>query len=116
MDPNTFASTAAHELKALEHALDETLARSGAFLQSLAEGRRQAGLDVSVGQGALMHLGAAINGGIAMRGDLVKAHARFQRDAAARGLDFTRLGPLEPKGPDVVESPYPRRTGELQRA
>lgn len=116
MDANHFASTAAHDLRSVEHAFDDTLARSGAFLMTLAEGRRAAGLDVSAGQAALVHVGAAITGAIAARGDLVKAHVRFHREAVARGLDYTVLGPSEKKGPDVPENPYPRPTGELQRA
>ncbi len=102
---NQFASAVAHDIRAVEHALDLALARSGAMLQNLAEGRVAAGLGPVIGQHALASLGTAINGVIGSRGDVVDAHRKFERDARLHGLDFTVLGPTEPKEPDTPDTP-----------
>lgn len=108
-DRNAFAGMVAADLRAVEHTLDEALARAGAMLQTLSEGRRRVGLAASVGQHALASVGDAIAGTIAVRGDLVKAHARFARDAEALGLDYAVLGPLETKtGDDRPDTPMPQ--------
>lgn len=106
-----FASAVAHDIRAVEQALDVVLARSGAMLQNLAEGRVSAGLGPIIGQQALASLGAAINNAIVTRADVVQAHRRFERDARMHGLDFTLFGPTEPKEPDTPDTPKP--TGRL---
>ena len=104
-----FAGLVAQDLKAVEHGFDEVITRAGVMLQTLGEGRRRAGLSACVGQQALVNVGAAINGAIAARGEMVKAHNRFARDARSLGLDWTVLGPLETKpDDDVKESPRPQ--------
>lgn len=102
-----FASSVAHDLQSVEHALDDVLARSGAMLQNLAEGRRAAGLGAAIGQHALVSLGAAVAGAIATRGEVVTAHRRFERDARTHGLNYALFGPTEPKEPDTPDTPKP---------
>lgn len=113
-EQNTLAGIVASDLRAVEHGLDETLARVGAMLQNLTEGRRRAGLGARIGQQALTAVGDMITGTIAARADIVRAHDRFARDAASLGLDPAVLGPLEPKGDDIPEVPQP--TGVLSAA
>lgn len=102
-----FASTVAGDLQSLEHALDDVLARSGIMLQTLAQGRKAAGLGPMIGQSALASLGAGINGAIATRGDIVTAHRQFEKDAKVHGLRFDLFGPTEPKEPDTPDTPKP---------
>lgn len=106
-EKDEFAGLVAQDLKGLEHTLDDALARAGSMLQTLSEGRRRVGLGANLGQHALVSVGDTIAGMIAARGDLVRAHARFARDADAFGLDYTVMGPLEPKGDDTPETPNP---------
>lgn len=105
IEQNQLAGVVASDLRAVEHSLDETLARVGSMLQNLSEGRRRAGLGARVGQQALNAVGDMITGTIAARGHIVRAHDRFARDAAMLGIDPVFLGPLEPKGDDTPEVP-----------
>ena len=113
-DPHTFASTVAQDLRSVEHALDNVIAASGVMLLNLAEGRRSAGLSAGVGQRALVSLGAAVNGAIATRGDIVAAHRLFERDARTHGLNYSLFGPTELKEPDKPDTPKP--AGRLAEA
>src|SRR6478672_4899855 len=106
-EQNALAGVVASDLRAVEHGLDETLARVGAMLQNLTEGRRRVGLGARIGQHALTAVGEMITGTIAARADIVRAHDRFAREAARLGLDPTVMGPLEPKGDDTPETPVP---------
>lgn len=111
-DADILAGLVAKDLRGLEHTLDIALAQAGSMLQTLSDGRRRVGLAANVGQHALTSMGDTIVQVIAARGDLVKAHARFARDADALGMDYTSLGPLETKtGTDLPETPRP--TGRL---
>lgn len=111
-EQNALAGVVASDLRAVEHSLDDTLARVASMLQNLAEGRRRAGLGARIGQHALTAVGDMIAGTIAARGDIVRAHDRFAREAALLGLDLTVMGPIETKGDDTPETPAP--TGRLQ--
>lgn len=112
-DANVFAGLVAQDLRGLEHTLDDALARAGSMLLTLSEGRRRVGLGANVGQHALVSVGDTIAGVIAARGDLVKAHARFARDADAMGMDYTTMGPLEDKIGDGTPEQPPRPIGRL---
>jgi len=109
-EANTLAGLVAQDLRSLEHTLDEALATAGSMLQTLSEGRRRVGLGANVGQHALTSVGATIAQVIAARGDLVKAHARFAREADAFSMDYASLGPLETKTGDNTQE-VPRIIG-----
>lgn len=110
---NQRASMAALDLRELEHAVDDTISRTGAFLQTIVDGRRAAGLDIAAGQQALNSLADGLPGLVSFRGSLAQAHGRLARDAKRYGLDFTSAGPLETKPWDgEKETPKPR--GQLQ--
>ena len=106
------AGATAHELRALEAAIDTALGRAGQLMTTLTEGRQAAGLASSVGHSALLQLGATINAGIEMRGRAIRTHGQLQDIADQLGIATEAFGPGEGKLPkDETESPRP--TGQL---
>lgn len=111
-EPNAFASVVADDVRRLEYTVEDGLAISGSLLQTLVEGRRQAGLSIAVGQAGLEKLMDAANKMVSARADLASAHARFARDARMAGMRWqTTVGPLEPSPDDDDEITKP--TGRM---
>lgn len=109
-----YASIVAQDIRALEQGADALIARAGAMLLNLAEGRSAAGLDAAIGQDALVHVGSAVAAAISTRGQIVEAHSKFGKAARKRGLNFALLGPLEGKGEEKPDTTRP--TGRLAEA
>lgn len=109
------AGTTAHELRALEAAIDTALGRAGQLMTTLTEGRQAAGLASSVGHAALLQLGASITAGIEMRGRVIRTHGQLTTVAERLGVPTEAFGPGEGKLPED-ETETPRPTGALAKA
>jgi len=100
------AGTAAHDLRAVEAAIDVALGRAGQLMTTLTEGRQTAGLSSSVGHAALLQLLASISAGVEMRGRLIRTHGQLTAVAGQLGLSEADYGPGEGKLPeDQPETP-----------
>jgi len=109
------AGTTAHELRALEAAIDVALSRAGQLMTTLTEGRQTAGLASSVGHAALLQLGASISAGLEMRGRVIRTHGQLTTIADRLGLSADDYGPGEGKLPED-ETETPRPSGLLAEA
>lgn len=100
------AGATAHDLRALEAAIDAALGRAGQLMTTLTEGRQVAGLASSVGHAALLQLGASISAGLEMRGRVIRTHGQLTSIADRLGLSSDHYGPGEDKLPeDETETP-----------
>lgn len=94
-----------------ERAIDHSLIRIGALLQTLPEARLSAGLAACVGQRALEELGGVVTDCISARARLVRMHGRLTRDAAMLGVDVSVLTGGETKPADDGTPSTPRPQG-----
>lgn len=97
---NRYSSVVAADLVDTEDTIDQSLAKAGILLTSMASGRLEAGLPAQVGHHALTHLADAIQAGVVYRGHMVALHRSLEAAGRKMGADWSMGGPLESKPED----------------
>lgn len=101
-DKVALAAILAHDLRTIEHSIDDTLAAYAMGLANMTQGRKRAGLAAQAGQHGLEEFARALALTVDARSALVKAHDAFARDARRLRIPIT-MHPLETK-PDTPET------------
>lgn len=91
-----------HDLRTIEHTIDDTLTAYGLGLANMTEGRRRAGLAAQAGQEGLEAFARALALTVDARSEIVRAHDAFAREARKLRIPIT-MNPLETK-PDTPET------------
>ncbi|WP_420478892.1 hypothetical protein [Brevundimonas sp. FT23028] len=94
----------ARKLKESEHAIDHAIIAVSAMIQTMVEGRIEAGVAAQTGQLALTHVVDGLVRLNQVRGDVIAGHAALKDVADAAGIPYRMDGTMEPK----IEPPIGR--------
>lgn len=95
----------ARRLQTTEHALDKAMVETSALIQSMIEGRKDAGFAADVGHAALLNMVRGLSQLADARGSVVQGHEGLATVASTQGIGWRMEGPLEEKTrPVLVEA------------
>ncbi|WP_339873462.1 hypothetical protein [uncultured Brevundimonas sp.] len=87
----------ARRLQSTEHAVDKAMVETSALIQTMIEGRRDAGLAAEVGHLALLDMVRGLNRLAEARSAVIDGHQALADVASAQGVRWSLEGPLEEK-------------------
>ncbi len=105
MDKVVVATKVAENLFATEHAIDDALVATSAFLAAMIEGRRELQLSPVLGEVAQARVAEAITSLTEARRAIVATHSTLKRVQADVGVRHEAVGPDSPEDPVERELP-----------
>lgn len=87
----------ARKIQDSEHAIDHAMIAVSAMIQTMVEGRLEAGVAAQTGQVALSHAVDGLTRLNQVRADVIASHDQLKAVADAAGIPYRMEGTMEPK-------------------